>query len=172
MQRTLSLSHYMKKKLPLHLEELLEYFPPIQPPITLSEEIAYKFSTENKPLSEKIIAETFSKWEQMDEYVEFVPCCRLDLEEPYFALIYWKGGLMIYEYKLITLSETGELIDSKVIAGTVSNGVTVKSSVATIDTDNCIYTMVGETEGNRKFDPSESTAFKFELLPDGKIHTL
>lgn len=161
----------MKKKLPLHLEELLEFFPPILPPITLSEEIAYKFSKENKPLPEKIIAETFSKWETLDKYAEIIPCCQLELEESYFALIYWKGGLLTYEYKLVTMSEQGEVIDFKVVAGTVSNGVTVKSSVATIDEDNCIYTMVGETEGSRNFDPSQSTAFKFELLPDGKIHS-
>lgn len=161
----------MNKKLPLHIEALLEHFPIIQPPITLSEEIAYKFSAQNKPLPQELIAETLANWTQLDEYSELIPCCQLELEEEFYAIIYWKGSLLSYEYILATMDRDGILIARKVIAGTLSNGQTVKSSVATIDEDNCIYTMVGEIKADAKnYSPTNSTAYKFEILPDGNIH--
>jgi len=162
----------MKKNLPLHIEALLEHFPVIDPPITLSEEVAYKFSAQNKPLSQELIAETFSRWDQMDEYTELVPCCQLAFEEDFYAIIYWKGALLTYEYILATINKDGILIARKVIAGTLSNGQTVKSSVATIDEDSCIYSMVGEVVADSKtYTPTNSTAYKIEILPDGNIHT-
>ena len=159
----------MNKKYPPELEALLACFPPIDPPITLSEEIAYRFSRENKPLPQKIIVELFAQWHKMDEYTEVVPCCQLATDGDFFAIIYWKGSLMSYEYILATLNPNGTLLSKKVIAGTISNGATVKSSVATIDEDNCVYTMVGEHKEGEHYDPSKSSGYRFELLPDGTI---
>jgi len=116
----------MKKNLPPEVEALLSYFPTIDPPLTLSEEIAYKFSANNKPLPQALVVEYFSKWEKLDEYTELVPCCQLAFEEPFYAIIYWKGSLLRYEYILTTIKESGEV--------------------------------------------KNSTAFKFEILPDGNIH--
>lgn len=161
----------MKKKIPLHLEALLKHFPTIDPPITLSEEVTHKFSSQNPPLPQKLIAEIFARWDKFDEFTELVPCLQLKSEGPYYAIIYWKGSLMSYEYILATVDEEGILINKKVIAGTISNGQTVKTSVASIDEDFCIYSMVGENpDGNTDYDPSHSSAYKFEILPDGNIH--
>ena len=161
----------MKKKIPLELEALLTHFPIIEPPITLSEEVAHKFSSENKPLPQKLIAEVFSRWDSFDEYTELVPCLQIKCDGPHYAIIYWKGSLMSYEYILATIDEEGILVSKKVIAGTLSNGHTVKTSVATIDEDSCIYSMVGEyVDGQKNYDPSHSSAYKFEILPDGNIH--
>ncbi len=160
----------MKKKLPLELEALLNYFPLIDPPITLSEEVTHKFSAKNKPLSEKLIAEVFSRWDKLDEYTELVPCLQLPVDGPFYAIIYWKGALMSYEFILATLDEQGILINKKVIAGTISNGMSVKTSVATIDEDGCIYSMVGENQqDDSSYDPTASHGYKFEILPDGNI---
>lgn len=163
----------MKKPLPLELEALLDYFPIIAPPLTLSEEVAYKFSAKNKPLPQELIANVFARWDEFDEYTELVPCCQLPFEEDFYAIIYWKGALLSYEYILATLDKEGTMIAKKVIAGTLSNGQTIKSSVATIDEDACIYSMVGEVDANatNNYTPSKSSAYKFEILPDGHIHT-
>lgn len=161
----------MKKKIPLELEALLKHFPIIEPPITLSEEVTPKFSAENPPLSQKLIAETFARWDKFDEYTELVPCLQLKVDGPFYAIVYWKGSLMTYEYILATLDEEGILINKKVIAGTISNGQTIKTSVATIDEDQCIYSMVGEQrDGAEEYNPTHSSAYKFEILPDGDIH--
>ena len=161
----------MKKKIPLELEALLKFFPIIEPPLTLSEEITHKFSSENKPLPQALIAETFARWDTFDEYTELVPCLQIASEGPYYAIVYWKGSLLSYEFILATLDEQGILISKKVIAGTISNGQTIKTSVATIDEDSCIYSMVGEyKEELGEYDPTNSNAYKFEILPDGNIN--
>lgn len=159
----------MKKKIPLELEALLEIFPIIDPPLTLSEEIVHKFSAKNKPLPQKLIEHFFANWDKFDEYTELVPCCQLKSEGPYYSIIYWKGSLLSYEYILANIDSQGILISKRVIAGTVSNGTTVKTSVATIDENGIIYSMVGEIEDQKKFDPTKSTGFAFEILPDGQI---
>lgn len=159
----------MKKKLPLELEALLNYFPIISPPLTLSEEVTYKFSSENKPLPQKLIAETFANWDSLDEYSELIPCCQLKSDGPYYTIIYWKGSLLTYEYILANIDETGVLISKRVIAGTISNGITVKTSVASIDENGIIYSMVGEGKDPSKYDPTDSTGYAFEILPDGSI---
>jgi len=161
----------MKKKLPLELEALLNHFPVISPPITLSEEVTHKFSAENPPLSAKLISETFAKWDTFDEYTELIPCFQLETEAPFYAIVYWKGTLLSYEYILATLADDGILISKKIIAGTVSNGQTIKTSVANIDEDLCVFSVVGENKVDAKdYNPTHSSAYKFEILPDGKIH--
>jgi len=159
----------MKKKLPLELEALLACFPPIDPPITLSQEVAYRFSRDNKPLPQALISTYFAQWDKMDDYTEVVPCCQLATDGDFYAIIYWKGSLMSYEYILATISPQAQLINKKVIAGTISNGTTVKSSVATIDEESCVYTMVGELKEGQLYDPSNSSGYRFEVLPDGTI---
>ena len=159
----------MKRKLPLELEALLNCFPLIEPPITLSEEIAHRFSRDNKPIPQELVDSLFGQWDKMDEYTELVPCCQLATEGDFFAIIYWKGSLMAYEYILVTLDKNGGLISRKVIAGTISNGTTVKSSVATIDEDGCVYSMVGEVMQGQSYDPASSAGFRFEILPGGTI---
>jgi len=159
----------MKKKIPLELEALLELFPVIDPPLTLSEEVTHKFSSENNPIPQKLIEEYFANWDSFDEYTELIPCCQLKSEGPYFTIIYWKGSLLAYEYILANLDETGVLISKRVIAGTISNGVTVKTSVASIDENGLIYSMAGETTDPKAYDPTNSTGYTFEILPDGKI---
>jgi len=160
----------MKKKISENLLELLQFFPKIDPPVTISEDVIVSFSAQNKPLPQKIIQETFSKWDQMDEFTELVPCFSLDTEADFHAIVYWKGSLLSYEYIIVTLDDEGHSISKKVIAGTLSNGQTVKRSVATIDEDLCIYSVVGESLVSQKnYNPTHSNAFKFELLPDGTI---
>lgn len=159
----------MKKKIPLELEALLNLFPVIDPPITLSEEVAHKFSAENKPITQKLIETYFANWDSMDEYTELVPCCQLKSEGPYYTIIYWKGSLLSYEYILANLDESGVLISKKVIAGTVSNGISVKSSVASIDENGIIYCMAGESKDPKNYNPTNSNGYSFEILPDGQI---
>lgn len=160
----------MNTQPPLNLEALLHYFPKIQPPITLSEEIAHKFSSENVPLSQGLLAKYFAQWEDLDQFSEIIPCCQLESEYKFYTLIYWKASLLSHEYKVLTLSHKGSVIAQKVIAGMLSNGETIKETVATIDKDLCIYSAVGElSDMGRPYDPKMSAAFKFEILPDGNI---
>ena len=162
----------MNKKLSPELEHLLSFFPNLDPPITISEEVIVSFSAKNKPIPQALIDTFFTRWDQFDEYTELVPCFSLKTHRDHFAIVYWKGSLMTYEYILLTLDMQGQSISRKVIAGTISNGQTVKKSVATIDEDLCVYSVVGETLATKKnYSAPNSKGFKFEILPDGNIRS-
>lgn len=162
----------MDRKISRTLEELLEYFPIIEPPLTVSDASTRSFSAQNKPIPAKLIEQLFKKWEEFDEFTEVVPCFQLKSFGNFSIIVYWKGGLLSYEFILLTLNDKAGIIAKKVIAGTLSNNLTVKESVAVIDKDLNIYCAVGESLPNeREFDPQSSSAYKFEILPDGTIHT-
>lgn len=154
-------------------QKLLEHFPLMEPPITLSSEVAPRFSADNKALPGDLIAEYFSIWDQLDEFTEIIPCLRLKTEYKDIAcLIYLKIALMSYEYILVSLDKDLNLLSKKVIAGTLSNNLTVKESVAYIDKDLIVHSMSGESEPNlRDYKPENSSSFQFEILPNGSIDT-
>lgn len=151
------------------IKKLITYFPEILLPITLSEDLALVFSAENRALPDTLISETIGLWEKLDEFTELIPCFNLTLETKHHALVYWKGSLMSYEYVLVTFSENLDLISKKVIAGTISNGRTIKKSIANIDKELNINAVVGESLADSKYNPTNSKAYNFEILPDGVI---
>ena len=160
----------MNNKVSKSLENILAFFPEIDPPVTISEESILTFSSKNKPLAAAIIAEHFVNWEEFDEFTEVIPCFQIPTEGDFKAIVYWKGSLLSYEYILLTLDLQGNSIAKKVIAGMISNGQTIIRSVARLDEDLCIYSMTGEkTLKASNYDPDNSNAHRFEILPDGTI---
>jgi hypothetical protein len=151
--------------------QLLDFFPEVPLPIVLSEDLAVTFSAKNKPIPAALIAKTIAQWEPLDEYTEIVPCFLIPINEKCDAIIYWVGSLMTYEYIVITIQEKQKLVNKKVIAGTISNGQTIKKSVAHIDEDFNIRCVVGESKVGDKYSPDHSKSFGFEILPDGQIMT-
>jgi hypothetical protein len=162
----------MNSTIPHFLEEILSFFPKISPPVTLSEDVAIRFSELNKPIPHAILNETFNRWDEFDEYTEIVPCFQLPSEGPFVAIIWWKASLLVHEYILATVAMEGTLISKKVIAGTISDGTRIIHSVATIDEDNCVFTAAGETDNNNNnYTPQNTKAYRFEILPDGIIQS-
>lgn len=160
----------MKKETSRTLDELLTYFPAISPPLTLSGNIVKSFSAKNPPIPGKLIDKLFSRWEEFDEFTEIVPCFQLEPIGDFFIIVYWKGGLLSYEFVLMTLNNKAGVMAKKVIAGTLSNNQSVMESVAVIDDDLNIFTVVGEiAPDERAYNPENSTSYRFEILPDGQI---
>ena len=156
----------------IHIEDLLGFFPEVELPIEVTEDLVMTAESVNKVLPPAIIEEFLVKWEggeDFDEFTEFVPILRIREAEEFHALIYWKGGLMKYEYILVTLDKLGNFITRKSIASTLSDGNTVKKSVSKIDEDMIIHIMAGENQVNGKYDPSKSQAFNMEILHSGDI---
>ncbi|WP_421946884.1 hypothetical protein [Phaeodactylibacter xiamenensis] len=151
----------------------LDKFPEVPLPITLAEEAHHAFSQKNDPLPAVMIEQFILPIEgqPMDDYTEFVPCMRIPDTHDFHAIIYWRAMLMSYQYSLVTFNKKGELIDKRVIAGTISQGGTLTTSVATIEDDWKIYIVSGQSQANQNkgFDPAKSTANHLELLPEGQI---
>ncbi len=159
------------QKATVKFDDFLQKFPAIELPITLNDEIHLLFSKNNKPLPQSLIREFILPIEKKaDELTEFVPCFSIPETINFYAIVYWKAGLMDYLYQLVTFTKQGELIDQRAIAGTFYDEEKLTKSIATIDEDWEIFVATGQSSGKtNEFDPSTSKAFKLELLPDGYI---
>jgi hypothetical protein len=156
----------------IRLEDLLSFFPEVELPLEVTEDLVMTAETVNKVLPASLIEAYFVKWEnseEFDEFTEFVPILKVAETQEFHAILYWKGGLMRYEYILVTIDKLGNLISRKPIASTISDGITVKKSVARIDEDLIIHIMAGENLADGKYDPANSQAFNMEVMHTGDI---
>jgi hypothetical protein len=152
------------------LERILHYFPETELPVLISEDYLSEYETNSDPFPQSFIDEIIMEWEkEIDEFTEFIPCVRLPKEEKYEAVIYWKGGLLKYDFILVTLDKKGELISKKSIASTLVHDNVIKKSVASIETDHIINIVAGQTLDGDEYDASLSKAFSMEILPSGEI---
>lgn len=162
----------MEKDTVVKFENFLSRFPIVKPPFTIGEDSHHTFSKKNDPLQQLMINQFILPHEGgiQDEYTEYVPCIKIPDTYQFHAVIYWKAGLMDYQYVLITLTDKGELIDKRIIAGTFSDGQTLTTSVATMDEDWVIAVASGQANtSSSQYDASSSRAYKLELIPDGTI---
>lgn len=148
--------------------DFVNKFPIVELPVILGEETHHVFSAENEPLSDDMI-QVFIESEY-DELTEYIPCFSLNDTERFIALVWWKAGLLNYEYTLATFNERGEAIDRKVIAYTrVENGQ-VARGVTTINEEHEIIIAEGSSaDGNDLFDPTTVKNRFLELMDDGSI---
>lgn len=156
----------------ISLAHFIEHFPEMELPITLNDESHHYFSQHNDPFPALMIKQyllPIEGLEQTDEFSEYVPCFRLPKTKDFVAIVYWKAGLLTYQYTLVTFLKNGTFIDQRVIAGTFSDGVTITQSIATITADWSIYIMTGNTAGADIYDAANSKAIELDLLPDGTI---
>ena len=151
--------------------QFVQIFPEEKLPISISEDSASIYSLENPPMPQKAIDDFLLQLEpDMDDMTEFVPGFRIPGLKDIHAILYWKAGLLNYQYVLATFEKNGKLIDRQVIAGTISDGKSIVRTVARIDEDMAIYMVSGMAEGSdQEYDASASTAREMELLPDGRM---
>lgn len=162
-----------KKTKPVSTEELLSHFPEVDLPIVFSDETLNVFSKENPPLPNHIVQTLFADWEgPFDEFTEVVPCAQVDSNDDYHAIVYWMGGLMKYEFILLTIdakAATPTLISRKAIASTITEGEAIKKSVASIDSDMIIHIIAGANMVNEDYNADQSQAFTMEIQSTGDI---
>lgn len=152
--------------------QFLSRFPEIELPVILNEETHYTFSQNNEPLTTLMIEQFILPFEEeeADELTEFVPCFKLPKTEGFHALVFWKAALLNYQYIMVTFTAKGQFKDRRAIAGTFVNGQMITQSVATVNEEFEIFVASGQTSADDEgFDPTSSTAFELELLPDGQI---
>ncbi len=170
----LMICHNMSKKTKIDFKAFLKKFPSVEMPVTISDEVSNEFSKRNDPLPMPLIEQYILSYEEEepDDMTEFVPCFKIKGTKKMDAVVYWKAGLMTYEYVLITFSPMGDMIDRRVIAGTkVENEVVVKS-VATIDEDFNIFVVGGVNKDGNEYNPGNSQSVSLQLLQTGKIAVL
>ncbi len=149
----------------------LDFFPLIELPITLTDEVHHDFSKENKALPPQAIGEFISRYEAKtaDDFTEYIACFRLPASEHYQGLVYWKAGLLTYDFVLVTYSKIGNMIDKRAIAGTKVQGDKVRKIVATIDEHLTIFIVEGAADNELNYEANSSRVQKLEILENGRI---
>ena len=149
----------------------LEYFPPIDLPITLTSDIHHVFLQENKPIPDGFVQKFLQLSEEEDDpFTEYAACFRLPGNEQYQAIVFWKASLMTYEYILVTFQPNGRLISSRVIGGTKSDGTSLLKRIATIDEEGLI--LIAEGIGpldERQYNADQSHTYQLEIAETGDI---
>ena len=155
----------------LRFADFLAKFPEIDLPITLADDLHHTFSAENDPLSAEMIEQFIqpSEEKETDELTEFIAGFRLKDTFDVHALVYWRAGLLDYQYILLTFDKKGTAIDRRVLGGTHVEGSIITKSVATIDPDWTIYVVSGQTVEEADYEAGASRTFELELLPDGRV---
>jgi hypothetical protein len=153
-------------------EDFLQYFPEVKLPVTLTEGSYQEFSAVLPPLPVAMIEQFLMSAEEEDDgMTEYIPCFRLPDVAGYKALVYWKAGLLNYEYIVQTYTNDGRgIIDNHVVAGTFVNGTEITQAVARIDPDRMIYTATGLLEEENDFaEASNNTISIVEIFENGSI---
>ncbi len=160
----------------INFEHFLEKFPELELPITLNDEAVHEFSKANDPLNPQMVAQFILPSETVDpdEFTEYIACLRIPETYEFHAIIFWRGGLMNYQFILATFDKKGNFINKQALAGTYSDGETLTRSIATIEEDWMIHIVSGNTSVDQQdaYDASSSRLFQLELLANGQIiHT-
>ncbi len=161
-----------QKELKIPFEDFLNRFPEIELPIALLEDTHHTFSKENEPLPIPMIGAFLSdiEGEELDEFSEIVPCFRIPATHDFHAIVYWKAGLLNYEYVMVSFEKDGTMIDKRIIGGTKIKDGLLYQSVTTIEDDWLMYIVEGASKPDgSQFNPEGSNARNVELLATGKI---
>lgn len=161
----------MKKNQTISFEKFLTIFPTIDLPITLTEADHIEYSRHNKPIPGPMIAEFLASVDD-DELTEYVACFQIPQTKGFHAIVYWKAGLMQYQYQMATYDPNGQLLDKHLLAAVKSDGQTIVRSVATIESDWLINIVEGSEAIQDKqsiFNPQTSQVHNLELTHNGEI---
>lgn len=161
------------KQSKITFNDFINRFPEIELPITLNTETHHLFSAHNQPISDEMINRFLLSIEDdtVDEFTEYVPCFRLENTGDFYAIVYWKAGLLSYEYFLATFTKKGELIDKKLIASTLVEGEEMSHQIATIEIDWQIHIVKGYSKIAHDYDPTSSKVENLEILESGEVIT-
>ena len=155
--------------------KFLKKFPPVTLPVTLGADTHIEFSRANPPLDPLEIEDYIIPLEDTlpDEFTEFIPCFCIPDTSDFIGIVYWKAGLMDYQYRIVTYDKGGQVVANEVIGGVFSNGDMIAQSMVTIDASWTIHIVSGQGKANAtQYDPSESTTKELELFKDGVIGML
>ena len=156
----------LSQKLNPAFADFLLKFPPIELPAVLGENTHHAFSTENEPLSDKMIFDFIS--DEQDEFTEYVPCFLVGATPEFVSIVWWKASLLVYEYVLATFKIDGTPIARRVIASTKVVGETLHQMVAHISAELVIYIAEGRTIV-KDFDPLTTHSYTVQFLPNGEF---
>lgn len=160
------------KRLPTaQFAEFIEFFPPLELPLSLLPDMS-QIPSDPIPLPGVLQDAYILPFEsdEVDEFTEYVPYGRITGIKDYHALIYWKAGVLRYEYILATYTAEGEPLSHAIVGGLRYEEEGILHSVAVIHEDLSIVIAEGIAQSDEAgLDPDQTQTYLMEILPTGII---
>jgi len=106
--------------------------------------------------------------EEVDEYTDYVPYGRITGSKDYYAVVYWKAGVMQYEFILATYDKDGNPLSHAIIGGLRSDEDGILHSVAVVHEDLSI-TIAEGVAGDEETNLANTNAYQMSIQPSGHI---
>jgi len=98
--------------------EFIDFFPLLKLPFSLLPDLE-QIPADPVPLPEILLAAYILPFEgdEVDEYTEYIPYGKIEGTKDYHALVYWKAGVLKYEFILATYQLDGQPTSHAIIGG-------------------------------------------------------
>jgi len=148
----------------------LNKFTIVEPTIQLDNDTYNEINAIHEPLPNILVSSFVERLGANEDLAEYVPVFRLPDLNNFICLVFWRAGLLQYDYILATYTQEGGRIDQKVIASTIYSEEKTIKSIAKFDEEGMI-TVVEGVEDSRTGDliAANSKQFYFEILENGSI---
>jgi hypothetical protein len=155
----------------LNFQNFVENLPLVEVPFTVSDELKDEILKNTNIVSVKLIDEFITKYEPVDpdDMTEYIPCFRVNVSDEFITIVYWKAMLLKYVFVLANYSLKGEMIDKKVIAGTVVIDDEIEQIVGTVNEQHEIFVANGKAKDKAEYVADSTKISQFEILDNGRI---
>jgi len=151
--------------------EFIEFFPLLRPPFSLLPDLE-QIPADPVPLPEVLLDAYILPFEgdEVDEYTEYIPYGKIEGTKDYHAMIYWKAGVLKYEFILATYGLDGQPTSHAIIGGIRYEEEGTIHSVAIVNEDLRITIAEGlAEEGTKEILPEETQSYFMAIKPTGQI---
>jgi hypothetical protein len=158
------------KKANLNFEDFLNFFPPIELPFSITSDTERQIAQVQDPLNPAWVVQFLLDPDQLDEYTEFMPCFSIPNTEKFYGIIYWQASLEGNAYFLTTFSKSGNIIDHKIIAGSLYLEDALVQMVCTISEDWSILRSEAELTAKGEINKEVEPKTKFiQMTLEGEL---
>lgn len=143
----------------------------MKPPVSLLPDLG-QIPSDPVPLPESLIDTYILPFEaeEFDEFTEYIPYARISGTKGFEALVYWKAGVLRYEFILATYSPQGAPVSHAIIGGMRFEDEGTIHSVAIIHENLSIVIAEGMTDGDDTTQVSSPTqTYHMSILDSGEI---
>ena len=152
--------------------EFIEFFPGLLLPFSLLPDLQ-QIPSDQIPLPGVLLEAYILPFEanETDEYTEYIPYGRIEGTKSFHAVIYWKAGVLRYEFILATYTLDGHPLSHAIIGGTRYEEEGTIHSVAIIDGNLRITIAEGLADSDNKGIPKyeETQTYYMAIKPTGEI---
>jgi len=151
--------------------EFIEFFPLLTTPFSLLPDLQ-QIPSDPIPIP-GVLQDAYIlpfEGDEVDQFTEYIPYGKIENTKAFHALIYWKTGILKYEYILATYGQDGQPISHAIIGGIRYESEGTIHSVAVINENLQITIAEGLVEENSDtIQAGETQSYLMAIKPTGEI---